>query len=161
MRLAKRTISMPDDTRSHTWFGGLFHPIQHASHGLYRPAVGAWISDDGDLLGMIAAPPGHAARALEQALQAALRRSRLHSPTRLAVQDDRLRERLRRHTDLPIDPQAHPRFASIVGAALARIALRDSVLPHAEPPVSHALARALFLRAHPAALPASVPLHAR
>jgi hypothetical protein len=128
-----------------TWFGGILCPTQHTPPGLYRPEVGAWVSDTGELLGMIAESPGLGLRALEQALQVALRRYCVPRPARLAVEDDRLRERLRRHTSLPIEPWGHGRFHSVVGAALERIAGRPARSPHAERAVSHALARAMFL----------------
>jgi hypothetical protein len=128
-----------------TWFGGIVFPTQHTPHGLYRPEVGAWVSGTGDLLGMIAQAPGRGPRALEQALQVALRRHCLPRPARLAVEDNRLRDRLRRHSNLPIEPWGHARFDSVVGAALERVAGRAAPSPHAERAVSHALARALFL----------------
>jgi hypothetical protein len=133
------------DAPDNTWFGGIFHPTQRTPHGLYRPEVGAWVSGTGVLLGMIAEAPGRGPRALEEALQVALRRHRLHRPARLAVQDDRLRERLRGHTDLPIELWGFGRFDSVVGAALERIADRESPPAHAGRSVSHAFARALFV----------------
>ena len=143
---------MLHEARSNTWFGGVFHPIQHTPQGLYRPEVGAWINDAGDLLGMIAAPPGHGSRALQHALQAALRRDRLRCPSRLAVRDDRLRARLRQSTDLPIDPLGPARFDSVVGAALERLAGREASHRPVACQVTHALARADMISVTPDAL---------
>jgi hypothetical protein len=116
--------------------------------------VGAWVSETGELLGMIAESPGRGPRALEEALQIVLRRHRVPRPARLAVEDYRLRERLRRHTDLPIEPRGHGRFDSVVGAALERIAGGAAPSLRADRAVSHALARALFLGSAASLLPA-------
>jgi len=153
-------VSMLHDAPARTWFGGIFYPTQHVPHGLYRPEVGAWLSDTGDLLGMIAESRGRGPRALEQALQVALRRHRLPRPARLGVRDDRLHERMRRHTDLPIEPRGHARFDSIVGAALDRIAGRAVPSLHGERAISHAFARALFLGSEPATLSTRVAIPA-
>lgn len=136
---------MLDDAQAQTWFGGIFCPTQRTPLGLYRPEVGAWVSRSGDLLGMIAQLPGHGHRALEQALQVALRRNGQARPARLAVQDDRLRERLRACTDLPIEPRGFGGFDGVVGAALDEIAAHESPPARAERSVSHAFARTLFL----------------
>ena len=136
---------MLDDAQAQTWFGGIFCPTQRTPLGLYRPEVGAWVSGTGDLLGMIAQVPGHGHRALEQALQLALRRQGQARPARLAVQDDRLRARLRGCTHLPIEPRGFGRFDDVVAAALDQIAAREFPPARAERSISHALARALFL----------------
>jgi hypothetical protein len=143
-----------------TWFGGIFYPTRCTPHGLYRPEVGAWVGEKGDLLAMIAKWPGRGPDALEQALQVALRRHCLPRPARLAVADADMRERLSRHTDLPIETRGHGCFDSVVGAALERIAGHRAPSRHAERAVSHALARALFLGSAAASLSARVALGA-
>jgi hypothetical protein len=131
--------------REQAWFGGIFHPHAYGSHGLYRPEVAAWISNRGELLGALAAPPGHGGRALREALDAALRRKSVAKPTRLAVEQPELVDVLRPGSQLPVRHEKHWAFERVVDDHLDQIAGVGFTQGYVERGVTPALARELFL----------------